>query len=133
MPKTILNCQEPSTTCGLYENKTEQRCDWSYRYSLCQKVNWTVIDQLNQIRSIMKTKQDNDLINHTCIIYDENYIKLLGPIGSSAVCDENQIRQWPDWSYRSCLCWNQNWTILINQKGCQQWWNPVRSMTWIII
>lgn len=32
---------------------------------------------------MMKTTQDNNVTNHTGVVYTENYIELLGPIRSS--------------------------------------------------
>ena len=37
----------------------------------------------------MKTKQDNDMIDHIGAFYVENDIKLLGWIILGAICDEN--------------------------------------------
>ena len=40
---------------------------------------------------MIKTKQDNDMSNHTSAIYTEKETELSWPIGPSAVCDENQL------------------------------------------
>ena len=42
---------------------------------------------------MIETKQDNDVINHTSTVYDENEIGLSWPIGLGVNCDENQIGQ----------------------------------------
>ena len=52
----------------------------------------------------MKTKQDNDLIDHTGMIYAKNYIELLGPIWSGAICDKKKIGQQCDLFYKYGLC-----------------------------
>ena len=57
---------------------------------------------------MMKTKQDNDLIDCIGVIYAETKIELLGPIKLSVVCYQNQTRQWHDWSYRYDLHQKQN-------------------------
>ena len=36
--------------------------------------------QLDQVRFVMKTKQDNDMSNHISPVYSETETKLLGPI-----------------------------------------------------
>ena len=36
-----------------------------------------------------KTRQDNDMIDHTWVVYAENETKLSWSIGSGADCDEN--------------------------------------------
>lgn len=41
----------------------------------------------------MKTKQDNDMIDGTYVIYDENETQLLWLIKPGTLYDENQTRQ----------------------------------------
>ena len=38
---------------------------------------------------VIKTKQDNDMVDRIGLAYTETEIKLLGPIESGAVCYEN--------------------------------------------
>ena len=47
----------------------------------------------------MKTRQDNDVIDYTSLVYTKKETELLWPIGLGAICGENQIRQRRDWSY----------------------------------
>lgn len=85
-------------------------CDWSGRMGLWWKLDrtltWLIIqvwltsktkqnyqDLSNQVWSVIKTRQDNDLPNHTGIVYGKNETKLLWSIGLCAVCQENQARQ----------------------------------------
>ena len=44
----------------------------------------------------MKTRQDNDVTNHTGTIYAKNDTKLLWPIRSGTVYNRNQIGQLRD-------------------------------------
>ena len=44
----------------------------------------------------MKTRQDNNMINRTGVVYSKNNTKLLWPIGLSANYDEHQIRKLRD-------------------------------------
>ena len=46
-------------------------------------------NRLNRVWYVTKTKQDNDMSNHTSAIYVENANKLLWPIKSSEVHDKN--------------------------------------------
>ena len=46
------------------------------------------------------------------IIYTENDTELMLPIESGADCDENQIGQLHDWSYRCGLHQKQNWAVV---------------------
>lgn len=39
----------------------------------------------------MKTRLDNNVINHISLFYIETETELLGPIYPDVVCDENQI------------------------------------------
>ena len=47
----------------------------------------------NRVRSMMKTRQDNDSIDLTRAAYTKNKIELLWSIEPGADCDENQIGQ----------------------------------------
>ena len=56
---------------------------------------------------MMKTTQDNEVIDCIGVVFTEIETKLLRPIEPSVVCDENQIGQRHDRSYKSGLCWKQ--------------------------
>ena len=64
-----------------------------------------MIDRIG-VWSIVKTKQDNDMIDRTSGVYVENNIELSWLIGLGAVCDKNQIGQQCDLLYRCGLCRN---------------------------
>lgn len=49
-------------------------------------------EQLDRIQSLIKTKHDNDVIDHVGLVYAKIEIKLSKPIWTSVVYDENQIR-----------------------------------------
>ena len=51
--------------------------------------SWELFDQ---VRSMMKTKKDNDVINSIGAFYVENDIELSWLIGPVVVYDENQTR-----------------------------------------
>ena len=58
-----------------------------------------------------KMKQDNNVIDHTSLLYTENETELSCPIGQGTVYDQNQMGQRRDCSYRYDLrC--QNWTVM---------------------
>ena len=46
-------------------------------------------DRLDRVRFVIKTKQDNDVTDHTRVGYTENETKLFWPIGPGVACDEN--------------------------------------------
>ena len=49
----------------------------------------------NQLQYVMKTRQDDDISDHTSVVYDGNKTKLPCPIELCAICDENQIgKRW---------------------------------------
>ena len=50
-------------------------------------------DRSNQLQSVIKTRQDNDVTDRKDMVYVENKTKLLCLIEPGVVCDENQIRQ----------------------------------------
>ena len=99
---------------------------------------------------MMTTRQDNDVTDHTGVFYVKNDIELLlligsgaiydeyntqlsGPIESSGDCEENQIAQWHDQSYRFDLCQKRQWAIMTDQIRCQPWWKTIRKTMWLII
>ena len=55
------------------------------------------------MRFIMKMKQDNDVTNHTGVVYTKNKFKLLWFIELGVLYDENQTGQWHDRSYTGVL------------------------------
>lgn len=46
----------------------------------------------HQVWSMMKTRQDNNVIKGIGAFYAKNHIELLGPIGLDVAYDENNIR-----------------------------------------
>ena len=46
-------------------------------------------DLLDKVRSMMKTRQDNDVTNRTCMVYTEHEIKLSWLIRSGVIYGEN--------------------------------------------
>ena len=62
----------------------------------------------------MKFEQDNDVANRIGAVYIENDTEFLWLIGLSADCDENQIGQRHDWSYKCNLCQKWNWDVIID-------------------
>ena len=60
-------------------------------------------DWSNPVRSMMKTRQDDDIIDHTGVVYAKNKTKLSWPIKPTAFYDENHIGKWCDWTYRCDL------------------------------
>ena len=53
-------------------------------------------DWLNWVSIVTKTRQDNDVIDHTDVVYIENETELSWLIGLGTIYDENQIAQWRD-------------------------------------
>ena len=72
-------------------------------------------DQSNRVQSMMKTRQDNEVIDYKGIVYVKNEVKLSWLIELSAVYDENQTRQWCDQSYRCDLLQKRYWTVMFDQ------------------
>ena len=63
---------------------------------------------MNQVQSMLKTSQDNDVADHIDLVYTEIETQLLGPIRLGVVCDENQIGQLYDRLDRCGLRWKWN-------------------------
>lgn len=81
----------------------------------------------------MKTKPDNDVINHMSLVYAKNDIELSWPIKSGADNDENHIGQLHEWLYRCGPFQKQNWVVVINQITYIMWLKPNRTTTWPIV
>lgn len=58
-----------------------------------------LLDLSDLVRSVMKTNQDNKVVDNISAIYTENETKLPWLIGSSMIYDENQIKQHRDRLY----------------------------------
>ena len=52
----------------------------------------------------MKSRQENNMINHIVAVYVKNDTKLSWPIKSGEIYNENQIGQRHDRSYKYGLC-----------------------------
>ena len=46
-------------------------------------------DRSNRVPTVMKTKEDNNVIDHIGLVYIGNDTELSGPIKPSAICDKN--------------------------------------------
>ena len=53
------------------------------------KMKQSYLNRLDQVPSMMKTRQDNDVTGHIDVVYIENKTELLSPIRPSLVCEEN--------------------------------------------
>ena len=56
-------------------------------------------DLSNRVWSVIKIKQDKDVIDHIGVIYTVNNNELLWSIGSGTLYNENHTRQQRDYSY----------------------------------
>ena len=65
----------------------------------------------------MKIRQDNDVIDHICLVYVETKTELLGPIYPGAICEENQTRQQCDSSYSSVYVETKTDLLRHNELG----------------
>ena len=93
---------------GLVYSKTKNRIGGTYmtKCGLSLKPNktmtWPIVkvwsmpkmklgyhEQSGQVRSMKKTRQDNDVTKRLGVVYTENNTNLLWPIGPSTDCDEN--------------------------------------------
>ena len=98
---------------------------------LKSKLNY--LDLSDQVWSIMKTIQDNNLIDHLSSFNVESDTKLLWPIELGVNCDENQIGQLCDWLYRCDLHWKPNWATVTEQTESCLRQKPELTMTWPIV
>ena len=97
------------------------------------KIKLSCRDQLDKVRSVMKTKWDNDMIDWIGVVYDKNKIELSWSIRPGVICDNNKTRQWRDQMHKCNLRRNRYWTVMTDQTECHLWWKPYRTMTWPIV
>lgn len=90
--------------------------------------NW-----LGKMWSMTKSNQNNDMIDHTGVIYAKYDIELLRLIEQFAVYDEDVIRQRLDRSYMSTLRKKWNWIVVTDSKGYGLWWISNMTMMWLIV
>ena len=57
------------------------------------KTKLSFLDLLDWVRFVIKTIQENNVINHTSLVYIETKTELLRPIKLGMVCYKNQIGQ----------------------------------------
>ena len=88
-------------------NQIGQLYDWSYNMS-SSKMKLSCHDRSNRVRYVTKIRQDNDMIDRNGAVYAKNEIELSSSIRPTIVCDENQIGQWCDRSYKYGLRQKQN-------------------------
>ena len=62
---------------------------------------------IDRVWFMMKTRQENNVLDCISLAYAKTETKLPKPINSTTVCDENQTRQWCDQSYKCNLHWKQ--------------------------
>lgn len=88
------------TRCSLWWNQTGQWCElvWS-----TPKTKLRCCDWLDLVRSVIKTRQDNNMIDRIGMIYVEDETKLLWLMGLGVIYYENQMGQWCDQSYRKTM------------------------------
>ena len=92
--------------------------EWVYDKNQIGTTTWLIVqvrstlkmkpsysDRSDWVRSLMKTKQDNNMRDHIDVIYYKKETELLWPIGSSTICDKNRTAQRCDRSYKSGLHW----------------------------
>ena len=73
------------------------------------------------------------MIDHKGVIFVEYDIELSISIGQRTVYDEDEIREWCDWSYKYALHKKQNRTFMTNPTwyGLSEKFNM--TMMWLIV
>ena len=97
------------------------------------KMKLSFRDRSNQVSCVMKTRQDSNVTDLTCAVYDENDIELSRLIGSGDDNDGNQIEQLCDWLYNCSLHRKWNWVVVTNHINCSLWCKLDKTTTWLII
>ena len=97
------------------------------------KTKLSCYDWSNWVQSVMKTRQDNDMIDYRGAVYIENDIKLSWFIKLGAICDEHQTWQRRDRLYRCGLRQNWNYIVETYMTRCSLWWKLDKTITWPIV
>ena len=78
-----------------------------------QKMKLSCHDRSNQVRSMTKSWQDNDVTDHIGLLYVETKTQLSWPIWLSVVCDVNQTGHRCDQLYKCDLHKKQNFVMML--------------------
>ena len=78
------------------ENYTRQWHDWLFYVLSTLKPKLNCPNLCDWVRYVIKTRQDNDVIDFTNVVYSKNETKLSWSIEAGAVCHKNKIGQWHD-------------------------------------
>ena len=89
-------------------------------------------DRLDLVRSLMKTKQNNKMIDHTSAVYAKKWNSVVATDRTGCGLWLKQTWQWCDRSYRfgAKKLYRIIGTYL---TSCGMWWKPERTMTWSIV
>lgn len=87
--KMKLRCMTDRIGCGLWK-KPDRTTMWSFfQMWFTPKMKLSCCNQSDQVWSIMKTRQVNDMIDHIGAINTENDIEILWLIEPGTICDKN--------------------------------------------
>ena len=88
-------------------------------------------DLSNVVRLVMKTKQDNIVIDWIDAVFAKSNSELWWSIGRGVVSEEKRTLQWRIWSYRCNLRRKRYWTMVTYWIGCRLWRKQDRTtMCW---
>ena len=98
--RTILNYRDQSDWGGLWW-KLERTKTWSIiKVQFTPKLKLSSRDLSERVRSVTKPWEDNDMNDHTNVVYVENKTELQCLIELGMVCDKNKTGQRCDQSYK---------------------------------
>ena len=89
-------------------------------------------DLSDQMLSVTKTRQDNDMTDCISVVYMETKTKLSRFIELGVICYQNQTGQ-HNGPYRCGLYQKQNSIVVIDRIGCPLWQKLNRAMMWPLI
>lgn len=72
----IVNCHGWSARVSIMTKNIKWLCDWSYKHGLCWNKKMNYRDLPDQVRSVMKTIKDNDVIDHVDAVWAKNKTEL---------------------------------------------------------
>lgn len=87
----------------------------------------------SNLRSMTKTKEDNDVTKKTNVVYIKNNIELSWLIWLGVIYEENQTIQWHDRSCRYNLRRKMKLSCFDRSNSVWLWQKSNKTMTWWIV
>ena len=127
--KQIWDSMTNRTWPSLWQ-KPNRTMTWSIIYIwFTPKSKLNYLDLFDRMRSMRKTRQDNNVTGYIGAVYIENDTQLFLLIESGADYEENHIGQLCDWLYKCNLRQKRNWAVTTDLIRSSLWRQSNKTTT----